>query len=913
MDIKFKILGRTRLRIGDRFDEWGYRKLRGMLAALLLQPGQAMPIDDLIEWVWPDGKSPGTPHNTLMSYASRIRKYLRQMAEPAELAMADGTYRIEVNRAEIDFVQFKNLVEKARTASRLNAHERAIPMIKSALDLWNDPPLADLDGSRAINWRRTARQNYLLPAHGDLFRELVAIHEFTEVLQRVGELPVEDQGVFIRPRIESLYALGREEEATALFQAERRRLLADDQRAEADNLTRFHEQVITEDRGRPEPVIPVVAPVGSPVEAPNLLPHDVRDFMGREDLLNELNKETSTPTGEPHSTVVVLTGPPGVGKTSLALRWAHTVSNRFPDGVLYADLNGFADGPKVAASEAVEKFLGALGFPTERIATDTGKAAKLSGLLANRQTLVVLDNVADSNHVQSLLSCLSSCPVVITSRRRLSKLGQQWVPNLSLSPLPPRECRAWLAKHIGARAMHEPRAVDEFVALCAGNPLALRVVANHVHARPGVRLSEFVNELRDPEALLSLGDDGDSHDGSVRTVFSWSYLTLDQEEQRTFRLLGLHPGHDFSLDAATALVGRTKNHTKRLLDKLVNFHLLTQPESRERYRFHDLIKKYAAELARQDDEPEKRAAEHRMLNFYLYTVNNADTQIFASRTHIPMPETAGDVTAISFSNEAAAISWCMREHGNLNQIIEYCAHHGFQEQALNLCQAFGETLQMLGHYDNVLAMLALSIEIARSMANVSAEADAISNRGHILTCLGRYTSAEADLRTAKEMYDRIDYRFGGAFAMYQLARLQIERGNFKQGIDLHLQALDELRNYGAEDPGIEVIALCHLGEAYRKAGNLSNAISFAHEGLLLANQRKDQRGQGRCLTELSAIHHAEGNLPVAKGHAHRALPIQETLSDFAMMGNTYQILASKVSGPLLSKSPNSTLRSALPL
>jgi DNA-binding SARP family transcriptional activator/tetratricopeptide (TPR) repeat protein len=894
VELNYKILGRTRLRIGGRFDDrWGQPKPSAMLAALLLQPQRAVPIDELVEWVWPDDRAPRDPQQTFYTYAKRIRQALCRMDEPAELVCSDGTYRIAVDHDEIDFFRFRRIMEQAKSTVRHGDQERVRRMILTALDLWGDRPLADLYGERATNWRLWALTEHWIPANDALLETLLVLGNHDEVLRRLADLPLEIQAnlSLVKRRLEALHRQHRGTEATAHYCSMRKQLLADFNQDEADELARFYEELVRRSRSRQAPAMSGrAARVNGLPTGPNLLPHDISDFTGRDELIRHLDAALSASASEPPSGIIVLDGAPGIGKTALAVHWAHRVAERFPGGLLYVDLRGFAEGSKVEPTTAVDHFLVAFGLRIERIPTAAARASKLRSMVAGRRVLALLDNAKDSAAVQPLLDCLTTCLVVVTSRRALSGLGRRGAVNLQVPRLDEREGETWLARRVGMRANQEPDAVGALVSLCAGNPLALRVVGDHIGTRPQVQLREFVDELDDVHVLLGLGDDGDGPDSSVRKAFSWSFRDLKPDEQKAFRLLGLHPGPDISLEAAAAVFGQEQSYAKRNLDVLVHAHLVSQPESRGRYRVHDLLGAYASELAGAPERnTERSAAERRMLSFYLHTANNADRSVFPHQQGVDLVPLVDGVIPLKFVDDEAAMDWCLRERANLNSISSYAGWRGFHAYAAKLPGAAGEILQRLGFHHDVIAAQLIAMNSARIIGDLEAEADSRSNLGALYLRLGDFSSTEIYLTSAAEQYNQIDNTWGRAAVTHQMARLHVERGNLAGGIESNLSALAILQSIDARGP--EVVVLSHLSEAHRRAKNLEAANSYCRDALWLAERLGDSRGQALSLSNLGGIYYDRGDFSTAKGYLTRALAINERVRDSALFGKIGNLLA----------------------
>jgi tetratricopeptide (TPR) repeat protein len=851
-----------------------------MLGALLLHPNRAMPVAELIEWAWPDGKEPVDPVKTLYSYAWRVRNALRRMDSPPELVGADGTYRIEVEQGEIDLFAFRAVVENAR---RAGDHEQASRILTAALDMWADRPLADLYGERAANWRLWADTELWLPAQDLLLQELSALGRFDQVLHRIAELPATRQVALplVKRKLEALYGQSRYREANSYLLQMRKQLRQDGDQDEADDLLRFNEAL---QRG-PAPIVTEERVVTA---TPHLLRRDIEDFTGRDDLLRRLDEVTATPSGDTTPGVVVLDGAAGVGKTALAVHWAHRAATRYPGGVLYLNLGGFSHGPRVEATEAVDEFLTVLGFAPERIMTTAGRQAKLRDLLGTRCTLAVLDNAFDSAHVEPLLDCLSACQVIVTSRRRLSGLGRRGAKNLPVVPLSYQESRSWLVHSLGDRLERSPAAADMLAAICGGNPLALRLVAQHVATAPQVPVDELADELHDSHTLLGLGDDGDGPDSSVRAALALSYRALATDDRRVFRLLGLHLGPDITVDVATVLAGQDRKQTERSLGILAGGHLITR-ESRERYRFHDLLRRYAAELIAADDCAAERAAgAERLLSYFLHTANKADCVVFPFRPGVDLLPLAPGVVPMDFTTDEAAMDWCVRERANINAVISFASRNHFDDYVPKLVNATGEIFQRLG-FSEATANLLCGVAAAKRLGNIEEEGNALTNLAHMALRGRDFAAAESHLNAAEERYASINYETGLAVVTHHRGRLFLDRGEFERGIESYRKALAMVRR--TDGQAFEILTLHRIGEAYRRRQAFDEAASFCRDGLFLAERLQYEDGQGRCLTELAVIYFERGDAASARGYATRALELHQRQRDRAEAGKVSNLLA----------------------
>lgn len=413
--------------------------------------------------------------------------------------------------------------------------------------------------------------------------------------------------------------------------------------------------------GQEAPSVTLPASVSAPPPVPRQLPAHTPYFVGRATELGQLTALLdATTTGGGTVVITAIDGTAGIGKTALALHWAHQVAEQFVDGQLYINLRGFdPTNTPVHPSDALRGFLDAFDISPQRIPTSVEAQAGLyRSVLANRRVLVVLDNARDADQVRPLLPASPTCLAVITSRNQLAGLiAEHGARPVTLDMLSSPEARALLASHLGSeRVCAEPRAITELINHCARLPLALAIVAARAATHPGFALGVLAKELADEHTRLDALDTGDPT-ASVRAVFSWSYQHLTSPAAKMFRLLGLHPGPDIALVAAAHLTDLPQYQAREALGELTRAHLLTQ-HTPGRYTFHDLLRAYATHLTITQDPPEdQHSALTRLFDYYLHTATAAmnvlqpadqhhrlrlpSPAIPTSRWPIPTPHSAG--------------------------------------------------------------------------------------------------------------------------------------------------------------------------------------------------------------------------------------------------------------------------------
>jgi len=415
---------------------------------------------------------------------------------------------------------------------------------------------------------------------------------------------------------------------------------------------------------------PVPAPSSSPAATapppaamlppvPAQLPADVAHFTGRDGQLEAL-----TALAADAGSAVVITaigGTAGIGKTALAVHWAHRAAASFPDGQLYVNLRGFDPaGTPLPPEAAVRGFLDALAVPPERIPADPGARASLyRSLLAGQRMLVVLDNARDPAQVRPLLPGSPGCLVLVTSRSQLTGLAAvDGARTLTLDLLTPQEARDLLARRLGTeRVTAEPAAAGELTELCARLPLALNITAARAAARPAFPLAVFATQLRQARDRLTALDAGGDVTADVRGVFSWSYRALSPAAARTFRLLGIHPGPDITPPATASLTAVSRDQASATLDELAAACLLTE-HAPGRYTFHDLLRAYAADQARtHDTDEEQHQALHRLLDHYLHTAYAADRLVHPLRDPITLAPPRPGTVPEELADDQQAWHW----------------------------------------------------------------------------------------------------------------------------------------------------------------------------------------------------------------------------------------------------------------
>ncbi len=517
--------------------------------------------------------------------------------------------------------------------------------------------------------------------------------------------------------------------------------------------------------GADGPPPPAPPPGGPPV--PHQLPMNIPQFVGRHRELALLAALRDGSAGGGTVVITAIDGSAGIGKTTLAVHWAHRVKDRFPDGQLYVDLRGFDPREPRDASQVLHGFLLALGLDANAIPLgQEARSALYRGLVAERQLVIVLDNARSADHVRPLLPAGTASLVLVTSRQRLDGLVvREGAYSIALDVLSAADARSLLAERVGREGLDaEPSAAAELAELCQGLPLALSIVAARAARRGGRPLSGLVHELRGERPRLDVLDLGEP-DLSLRSVFSWSYAILSEEAARLFRLLAVHPGPDIDRHACSAVV-RPPADVAKVLTELTGTHLVSE-QVPGRYRLHDLLRVYATELTqgepRADDQHE---AARQFIEYYLRAAELADCVIQPcrdERMRTPKSLRARDLPAITTYEEA--IRWFGDECATLLAMVTFAAEHGFTALTWRLALACTTFLRRSGRWQERVAIHQVALAAARSSDDVEGRATALRDLGPALARLGQVEQALGHLREAAALFEELG-KAGGLVATH---------------------------------------------------------------------------------------------------------------------------------------------------
>jgi tetratricopeptide (TPR) repeat protein len=554
------------------------------------------------------------------------------------------------------------------------------------------------------------------------------------------------------------------------------------------------------------------------------------------------------------------------------------VADRFPDGQLYVDLRGYDPDQPIDASDALAGFLRALGVAGQDIPhAPAERAARYRSLLAGRRVLVVLDNAGRAEQVRPLLPGGPSCFAVVTSRDGLAGLvARDGARHVDLDLLSPTESLDLLRALIGDRVDADPGAARALARRCAHLPLALRVAAQIVAGRPARRLADLVDELAGEHGALDAFRAGDDDRSAVRSVFWWSYRRLPAATARMFRLLGLHPGTDLDGYAAAALAGAHLVDARRILGGLTEAHLV-QEKVAGRYRMHDLLRAYAAERARDDDDGERRAAQSRLVDHYLSTAGAAMDLLYPGERYLRPCVAAVAEPATPMCHAEHARAWLDSERANLAATIGYAVDHGWPAQAADLAATISRYLALGAHFDEALVVHGHALRAAVDLGDGHRQAAALTNLGGIHYDLGHYDEAVEHYRRARPRFRAAGDRVGEARVLSNLGIMHAMRGRYAAALHHYRQALDIYRETGNEHG--HALTLGWVGLELGRRGDHAEALEHLTHALATLRRIGPRYRELEVVIDLGRVHHWAGHHDEALAFAQQVLALKDEAVD----------------------------------
>lgn len=886
------LLGAVELSAQGSVVRLGSDRERCLLASLALDVGRPVSQEVLVGRLW-DDEPPKTARANLHTYISRLRHALRTVGAttgqrsqpPTVITLRAHTYTLEAEPESIDWHRFLRLSREAAVAGRAGEDARALDGLDAAEGLWIGEALAGLPGIWPQSARDMMAERRLATVHTRLALCLRLGH-FADVVSEASELtgrhPLDE--TLTRQLMVALYAVGRHAESLAAYQ--RARALFRDQLGSepGEPLARVHGQILR--RAALADLIPGLRPPTAPPStrppaesvpvavspvraAPRHLPSRRQELVGREQEISRLLR-AGRRTGDSGWVIAIeaISGMAGVGKSTLALHAAHRLGASFPDGSVFVDLRGHSVAqPPLTTEEALAALLRGFEVPPQEIPPDLqARTAQWQTLVAGKRAIIVLDDAAGTRQVLPLLPDGSPSLVLITSRHRLVELPA--AQPLFVDVLPLDDAVGLFQRLVGPERATDTGRIADIVARCGLLPLAVEITASRFKARPSWDLDHLMERLsRSPGRLQEMRDGY----REVAVAFEMSYHALTPEQRSAFRRLSLHPGPDFGLYAAAAIIGEPLDRTERLIEDLLEYCLVREPRP-ERYRFHDLLGEFAATLAGLEEPAEERDAALRRLGGYaIRAADRADRLLHPHRNRLDQFAPQGPVSLPRMADAAAARTWLSAELEGALTIERILRQQGNLRQAAQLAHALGELADSEGYWREGVTMHEAAAAHWRAADHPRAESRALLDLATAHARIGRYPQSAEAVERALALARGCEDAVVTAEALGQLGVLQWHVGEYDAGLVLHQQCL-ELRRRSGDTRGYGR-SLNNVGIAHLYMGDYRGALENFTAALAAVREAGDVELQATFLNNLAEFHLRTGDADSARACFKEALVI----------------------------------------
>jgi DNA-binding SARP family transcriptional activator/tetratricopeptide (TPR) repeat protein len=882
--VRFRLLGPLEVWTGETWSAIRSPQQRTLLAILLIDAGRVVTTDRLVDEIWGE-QPPRTAANIVQGYVMRLRR-LMGGCQAGPLVTRGGGYQLIVEDDDVDVAVFDRLVETGKHQLAQRRPRDGAARLAEALELWRGAAFADVPAGRTVSGAAHQLEQRRLNAVEDRVDAQLALGQHADIVDElyrlVGEAPLRER--LLSQLMLALYRCGRRGDALDAYRTGRRVLVAELGLEPGTRLRELERAILTDD-GVADGAVPGLRAAAQ--VNPAQLPADVAGFTGRSEYLRQLSQRA--PDRAAALGILAITGAGGVGKTALAVHWAHRVRHRFPDGQLYVNLRGFAANAPVRPIEALAGFLLALGVPADDIPLDEARAATLyRSVLADSRTLVVLDNARNADQVRPLLPGSPGCLVLITSRDQMRGLvALNGAVRLAVDVLTHTESRALLCLLLGEkRVLAESEASDELVRLCGHLPLALRIAGSDLADHPRRTIGDYAARLDTGNRLEALQVDGDQQAG-VRAAFGLSYTALPPQARRLFRLLGLVPGQDVTAPVAAALADTTSGRAAELLERLATAHLIEE-HAAGRYTLHDLLRLYAAEQAGSaEHESDRAAALGRLHDHYLASADAAARLLYPEKVRLPIPDLASGQQC--FPDNTAAMCWLDAERHNLLAVIQHAAEHGPRATACLLADTLRGYLDIRMYTVDWLTAAQTGSRCAERDGDLPAQAAAQLSLALLHWKQSQSQRAVEHYTHALALTGRAGWLDGHAAALGNLGRVYADLGKLEQAAAYHAQALAIDRRTGWLAG--QATKLGNLGEVYHELGRLDEAMTTLTESLDLHRQVGSGGSEAAVLRTLAVVHRDTGAPADALRLATQAVTVSRGIGGQRQLAKALNTLA----------------------
>ncbi|MET9630381.1 tetratricopeptide repeat protein [Lentzea sp. NPDC006480] len=859
-----RVLGPFEVEAGGRLLDPGGPRLRAMLALLAAYAGRPVSVATFVSELW-GPQAPPDAERTVRTYSSRLRRGVGPLAVLIA-TRAPGYVLLEPD--VVDIVRFQRLAREGHAALADGTVVVARERLTSALELWRGRPFDEFDGIAALEAERIRLAGVRLGVVQDRVDADLAAGSGAELVAELSDLTAAHPGHerLWGQLMTALYRAGRQAEALEAFQRARRGLVEHAGVEPSPVLADIQERVLAHD----PLLLPSPAPIRVADPRPAQLPPLVRGFTGRQAELAELDTAVRA---KDTVALVAVCGTAGVGKTTLAVRWAHRVADQFPDGQLYVNLRGFDPEGVLAPEEALHGFLTAFGVTADRVPQVLqAQIALYRSLTAGKRVLVVLDNARDAAHARPLLPAEPGSAVVITSRDDLVGLvARDGAHRVGLDVLSPVEAVQLLRLLIGDEVATAAE-LEDLAVHCARLPLALRIAAELVARRGRVGLDDLADE-RHRLDLLEAGADAGT---AVRAVFSWSERHLPPAANRLFWLLGLHPGRDTDADAVAALAGVSARVGRNLLDVLQQAHLV-ESSGPGRWAMHDLLRAFARERAQQRlSESDRHDALKYLYEHYLTGALDAMDALYPYTKRWRRGESGlGEPSTMTAS---AAKTWLNTERLTLVTITGTAAGD-LAGYAVKIARVIDQHLNVGYHNDDAFSLHQNALSAAEDLGDAAGRARSLLELGRSHARSGAYSEADEHYHRALRLYRRLGDLAGEARTLHALGNNEGRARRYHDALASYRLALTLSQEAG--DRGQEAVELASIGQVQHGLGRHEEAMTCYRQAAAIYAEIGQRVGQGRILNDLGSALQSYGRLDEAQDHHRRALKILHDVGDRA--------------------------------
>ncbi|MFC3452620.1 AfsR/SARP family transcriptional regulator [Amycolatopsis speibonae] len=871
------LLGDVVARAGSLAIPLGAPRQRAVLAILATRANQTVSRSELIDGVWGSSPPPSV-EGSVHTYIHGLRRALSVAGEDILTRTGSG-YQLAIGPDDLDLAVVETRLRQARLVAVSGDKSAASDLIADCLKLWRGVPLFGIPGPFADTERvRLTKLRYqLVEERADL---MLATGRHQELIADLTEA-VEAEPFSERLRAQhmlALYRSGRRADALTEFDTVRRLFIDELGLDPGAELTELHVRMLRSDPDLAPAPAPAREPQsGSPI--PAQLPHEVPDFVGRASELDQLSAWRTATESVGHALVIsAIDGVGGIGKTSLAVRFARRIAGDYPDGQLYLDLRGFDPSrPPLTTADALGQLLWALGSSSRRQEPDALSSLYRS-LLSGKRVLILLDNAASTEQVRELLPGESNSLILVTSRNRLAGLVvRDGARRLTLGLLPEADALELLRGTVGhERIDAEPEEAARLARLCGYLPLALRVAAEKISSKPESTLRAHVEKLNEEQSRLDALDVDDDEMSSVRGVFSWSYKSLEPALARTFRYLGLVRGPGICAAAVSALIDEPASEAEKQLQTLSDQHLLGSSDGQ--FHFHDLIRVYAGELALSEETPEQRSSALReLMVWYLFSVRAALLCVLPGFPLVPpgVPETRHALPKID--TRESTYAWYEVEAPNILALTQHAAELGEHEIAWQLAWCMYEHYYSTGLLTEWIELLTIGLSSAEQLEDPEPQARILTQISIAYSRIGQNETAVQCLERGLAIIRGTDNQYITLRFLVNLASTLREMKQYNEGIRYAQEAV-ELALKG-DDHYTKAGSLDSLCELYAESGQPEEALKYGEIGLESAKAAGAGLLEANILVNMAHAHRDLGDVTSATREYEAALDLCETLGD----------------------------------